>query len=95
MTARTRRAATRATCGPSPPGRSRPSPSRVPIDRPDGCIAAGGSPAGVVLDRFGGAGTTGCAAVRRGRRYLGIDPDPACDELALQRLAGAGTRSPA
>jgi DNA methylase len=68
----------------------------VPIDRPHGCIAAGWcKPAGVVLDRFGGAGTTGRAAVRHGRRYLGIAPDPTDDGLTPQRLAGAGTRSPA
>jgi DNA methylase len=96
MTARTRRTATLGDVWSIPTGPLTAAHlALVPIDRPHGCIAAGGTPAGVVLDRFGGAGTTGCAAVRHGRRYLGIDPDPADDELTPQRLAGAGARSPA
>jgi DNA methylase len=96
MTARTRRTATLGDVWSIPTGLLTAVPlAPVPIDWPHGCIAAGCAPAGVVLDRFGGAGTTGCAAVRHGRRYLGIDPDPADDELTPQRLAGAGTRSPA
>ncbi|AXH45539.1 DNA methyltransferase [Gordonia phage RogerDodger] len=37
------------------------------------CIQAGCKPHGVVLDPFSGSGTTGLAAARHGRRYVGID----------------------
>lgn len=40
---------------------------------PTRCILAGCKPGGTVLDPFNGSGTTGLAAQRTGRRYIGID----------------------
>lgn len=40
----------------------------------------------VVLDPFGGSGTTGLAAVRLGRAYIGIDINPAYHDIARRRL---------
>jgi DNA modification methylase len=40
---------------------------------PQRCILAGCKPGGTVLDPFNGSGTTGLAAQRTGRRYIGID----------------------
>jgi site-specific DNA-methyltransferase (cytosine-N4-specific) len=60
-----------------------------PIDIPLRCIAAGCPPDGLVLDPFSGAGTTGLAALHLGRRYLGIDLNPAYTELAQRRLSAA------
>lgn len=37
------------------------------------CIQAGCKPGGTVLDPFSGSGTSGLAAARHGRRYVGID----------------------
>ncbi|MFC8531884.1 DNA-methyltransferase [Nocardia sp. NPDC057227] len=37
------------------------------------CILSGCRPGGTVLDPFSGSGTTGLAAARHGRRYIGID----------------------
>ena len=52
------------------------------------CILAGCKPGGVVLDPFSGSGTTGLAATKHGRRYIGIDLNPEYLALSLRtRLA--------
>jgi site-specific DNA-methyltransferase (cytosine-N4-specific) len=52
------------------------------------CILAGCKPGGVVLDPFSGSGTTGYAATRHGRRYVGIDLNRDYKDLSLRtRLA--------
>lgn len=58
-----------------------------PIDLPLRCIKAGCRPGGTVLDPFSGSGTTGAAARQLGRRYVGIDLNPAYHDLAKQRFA--------
>ena len=45
------------------------------------CVVAGCKPHGTVLDPFSGSGTTGYAAAKHGRRYVGIDLN--ADYLAL------------
>jgi site-specific DNA-methyltransferase (cytosine-N4-specific) len=58
-----------------------------PIDLPLRCIKAGCKPDGTVLDPFSGSGTTGEAARQLGRRYVGIDLNPAYHDLAKDRFA--------
>jgi DNA modification methylase len=58
-----------------------------PIDLPIRCIKAGCKPGGTVLDPFSGSGTTGAAARQLGRKYIGIDLNPAYHELAKGRFA--------
>jgi site-specific DNA-methyltransferase (cytosine-N4-specific) len=58
-----------------------------PIDLPLRCIKAGCRPGGTVLDPFSGSGTTGAAARQLGRRYIGIDLNPAYHDLARERFA--------
>jgi DNA modification methylase len=58
-----------------------------PIDLPLRCIKAGCKPGGTVLDPFSGSGTTGAAARQLGRRYVGIDLNPAYHDLARERFA--------
>lgn len=58
-----------------------------PIDLPLRCIKAGCKPGGTVLDAFSGSGTTGAAARQLGRRYIGIDLNPAYHDLARDRFA--------
>lgn len=51
-------------------------------------------PGDVVLDPFCGSGSTGVAAVRLGRRFVGVDIDPAAIRLAASRLATATWADP-
>ena len=46
-------------------------------------------PGGRILDPFAGSGTTGVAALRLGRRFLGWEMNPAHVEVARKRLANA------
>lgn len=41
---------------------------------------------GLALDPFCGSGSTGCAAVQEGRRFLGIELDPGYAEVARARI---------
>lgn len=66
-------------------------PAPFPVELAERCILAGCKPGGVVLDPFSGSGTTGLAASRHGRRYVGIDLSPDYLRLSLQtRLAQPG-----
>jgi site-specific DNA-methyltransferase (adenine-specific) len=42
-----------------------------------------------ILDPFMGSGTTGIAALRQGRRFIGIERDPKYFDLACRRIAAA------
>jgi DNA modification methylase len=50
------------------------------------CIKAGSRPDDLVLDPFAGAGTTGLVARWLGRRFLGIELNPAYCDLARRRI---------
>ena len=52
------------------------------------CILAGSPRGGLVLDPFGGAGTTGLVADRLGRDALLIELNPEYAEIARKRLTG-------
>jgi site-specific DNA-methyltransferase (adenine-specific) len=43
-------------------------------------------PAGLVLDPFAGSGSTGVAAIRSGRRFVGVELDPGYAQVARERL---------
>ncbi len=57
-----------------------------PIELPETCLLAGSRPGGIVLDPFSGAGTTGLAAIKHGRDYIGIDLNPKYIEISRARL---------
>lgn len=60
----------------------------MPVALAARAIKAGCKPGGVVLDPFSGSGTTGLAAARHGRRYVGIDLSQDYLDLSLRtRLA--------
>jgi modification methylase len=50
-------------------------------------LMAATKPGDLVLDPFFGTGTTGAVAKRLGRRYIGIERDPAYAKVAEERLA--------
>ena len=50
-------------------------------------ILASTNPGDVVLDPFFGSGTTGAAAKRLGRNFIGIEREPAYQKLARERIA--------
>lgn len=60
----------------------------MPVALAERCVKAGCKPEGVVLDPFSGSGTTGQAAVKHARRYVGIDLNADYLNLSLRtRLA--------
>lgn len=54
------------------------------------CILAGSRPGDVVFDPFIGSGTVGAVAERLGRRWVGLDLNPAYHQLAKKRTAQRG-----
>lgn len=60
----------------------------MPLTLAERAVVAGCKPGGVVLDPFSGSATTGLAAARNGRKYVGIDLSADYLDLSLRtRLA--------
>ena len=64
-----------------------------PVKLAETCLLAGCPVGGVVLDPFFGSGTTGLAAKRNGRHYIGIELNPEYCQLAEERIASDGRSS--
>lgn len=64
-------------------GHPTPKPEWLMVD----AIDAFTDPEDVILDPFCGSGTTGVAAIRLGRRFIGIERDPKYAAVARERLA--------
>jgi site-specific DNA-methyltransferase (cytosine-N4-specific) len=60
-----------------------------PPEIPEICIKAGSKPGDTVLDPFSGSGTTGNVAERLGRKYIGIELNPAYTDMAEKRIDAA------
>lgn len=60
----------------------------MPVALAQRCILAGCKPGGTVLDPFSGSGTTGLAAQRTGRKYIGIDLNAEYLDLSLKTRLG-------
>jgi len=58
-----------------------------PVELVEPCVLAGAPAGGLVLDPFAGAGTTGVAALKHRRRFLGIELSPEYAEMARARLS--------
>jgi predicted RNA methylase len=68
------------------PGRH---PTEKPVQLMGDLVQVVTDPGQVVLDLFMGSGTTGVACVQLGRRFIGIEKDPAHFETACRRLEQA------
>jgi site-specific DNA-methyltransferase (adenine-specific) len=60
-----------------------------PPEIPENCIKAGSKEGGIILDIFMGSGTTGEAAKKLGRDYLGIELNPEYIKIAEKRIREA------
>jgi site-specific DNA-methyltransferase (adenine-specific) len=65
-------------------------PTQKPVALVERCLLASTNPGDLVLDPFMGAGTTAIAALRTGRRCVGVESDRNYVELAVSRLEAEG-----
>jgi hypothetical protein len=66
-----------------------PHPSTKPLDLMEAIIRDFTDPGDLIVDPFCGSGTTGVAAKRLGRRFIGWERDPKYAAIAEKRIAGA------
>jgi site-specific DNA-methyltransferase (adenine-specific) len=71
---------------------NRGHPAAFPVALPEFFIKLFTQPDDTVLDPFAGSGTTGVAAVRLGRSYIGVDTEHLYIELAERRIRKAMSR---
>lgn len=76
---------------PTPPKREKTygkHPTQKPLALLERIIKATSKEGDLVLDPFNGSGTTGVAAVKLGRRYVGIDLNEEYLDLTNRRIQG-------
>ena len=66
-------------------------PCEKPLAMMEHIIAASSRPGAVVFDPFMGSGATGLAAIKLGRRFIGMEMDPAYFKGASEKLEAAMT----
>lgn len=64
-------------------------PTQKPVPLMEYFVRTYTNPGDLVLDNCMGSGSTGIAAVRNGRRFIGIEKDPNYFEIATDRINGA------
>lgn len=67
-------------------------PVSYPEAIPSRCISATTSLGDLVLDPYMGSGTTGAAAARLGRRFIGVEREPKYFEMAIRKISDAVSR---
>jgi site-specific DNA-methyltransferase (adenine-specific) len=63
-------------------------PTQKPVALIERCLRATTDPGDLILDPFAGSGSTGVAALRLGRRFVGYEQNEAYAQLAARRLNG-------
>ena len=76
-----------------PKGSGDGHPTQKPVPLIEQFLADFSEPAETILDPFMGSGTTGVAAVKLGRRFIGIEIEPRYFDIACRRIEEA-TRQP-
>ena len=61
-------------------------PTQLPLALVEPIVLCASMPGDLVVDPFNGSGTTGAAAIRRGRKYVGIEKNEAFVDMAEMRL---------
>jgi site-specific DNA-methyltransferase (adenine-specific) len=61
-------------------------PTQLPLDLLRPIVGCHSDPGDLVLDPFSGSGTTGCACVELGRRFIGIELSEKFAELSRKRI---------
>lgn len=64
-------------------------PTQKPLSLMRWCLSHLPDDGGIVLDPFLGSGTTGVACAHEGRRFIGIEREPAYFDIACRRIADA------
>lgn len=77
----------------NPPNRTHEHPTEKPISLMLELVALFTDPGDLILDPFCGSGSTGIAALRLGRRFIGVEKDKAYAELAISRLQAEANQS--
>lgn len=67
-------------------------PTQKPVELLERIVLASTNPGDLILDPFMGSGTTGVAALKHGRRFVGIDMESQYVELAEKRLYDASEK---
>lgn len=67
----------------------REHPTQKPIEVMKWCLEHVPPPASKILDPFMGSGTTGVAAVKLGRKFIGIEIEPKYFDIACRRISEA------
>lgn len=70
-------------------GEGNTHPTVKPVELMRWCVRLVARPGGLVLDPFGGSGTTAVACVMEGRRCILVEREPAYVEIALRRVTEA------
>jgi DNA modification methylase len=80
--------------GKKPAQARNPHPTVKPLELMRWLVRLLCPPGGLVLDPTAGSGTTGAAAALEGRRFIGIELDPAYIEIAAARIAHHAKEAP-
>ena len=61
-------------------------PTQKPVKLLERCILASTKEGDLILDPFNGSATTGVAAIKHGRQYVGIELEKDYLDVSIQRL---------
>lgn len=71
-------------------GQDKDHPTQKPVDLIQSLIRVSAARDALVVDPFCGSGSHGVAALKEGRRFLGVERDPEYCDVARRRLAATG-----